>query len=33
MLKLVKQDINEKKSTHSVSVTLNYMPSQKSRGI
>ena len=33
MLKLVKQDINKKKSTHSLSVTLNYTPWQKCRVI
>ena len=33
MLKLVKQDITKKKSTHSLSVTLKYTPSQKCRGM
>ena len=31
MLKVVKQDINKKKSTDSLSVTLNYAPPQKCR--
>ena len=33
MLKLVKEDINKKKSTHLLSVTLNYTLSQKCRVI